>query len=213
MSDRRACYRVICCGPMDARADDSKPQRAKPTSEQRETRREEVLGAWALENHLQLDRLDLGQQWVVFAAIELVSFLNVPPLARVVGYFLAHCGMDLGTQVIASVVGVSDRAVRQAKALSAEQMLHSVRHPIGGHRKAKLKAEDAGIVAKYLVEHPRARVKELLDFVSTEIGPKLDRLTLRRYLKRYGLGCLRGTEINGASPLLSGERSTEELSS
>jgi hypothetical protein len=197
---------------MNAKADGSEAQRAKRTSEQREARRKEVLAAWARENDVRLDRLDLGQQWIVFAAIELVSFFRrVPALARVVGYFLAHCGMDLGTQVIAPVVGVSDRAVRQAKALAPEQMLYSVRHPVGGHRKPKLHAEHAGIVAKYLVEHPRSRVKELLDFIRTEIGPKLDRLTLRRYLKRYGLGCLRGAEIGGAAPLLSAERSTEEL--
>lgn len=188
-------------------------RRPKRTSEQREARREEVLEASSVENGLSLERLDLGQQWVVFAAIEIVTFLGVPALARVVGYFLAHCGLDLQTQVIAAIVGVSDRAVRQAKALAPGQMLHSVRHPVGGHRKAKLKAEHAGVVAKYLVEHPRARVKELLDFVSTEIGPRLDRLTLRRYLERYGLGCLRGTEIAGPAPLLSAERSTEELSS
>lgn len=195
---------------MDAKAAWTKSRTPKRTTEQRESRRNEVLAAWAVEKRLSLDLLDPGQQWVVFAAIELVSFLSVPALARVVGYFLAHCGMDLGAQVIAAVVGVSDRAVRQAKAHSPAEMLHSVRHPIGGHRKAKLKAEHAGILAKYLVEHPGARVRELVDFVSGSIGPKLDRLTLRRYLKRYGLGCLRGTEIAGASPLLSAERSTEE---
>jgi hypothetical protein len=84
---------------------------------------------------------------------------------------------------------------------------------VGGHRKAKLKAEHAGIVAKYLVQHPRSRVNDLIDFISSQLGPKLDRLTLRRYLKRYGLGCLREAEIAGPSPLLSGERFTEELSS
>jgi hypothetical protein len=173
-----------------------------------------VLKAWALKNHLNLERMDLGQQWVVFAALELIAFLGaVPALARVVGYFLGHCGMDLGTQVIAAIVGVSDRAVRQAKSLAPEQMLHSIRHPVGGHRKAKLKAEHAGIVAKYLVQHPRSRVNDLLDFISSQLGPKLDRLTLRRYLKRYGLGCLREAEIAGPSPLLSGEQFTEELSS
>ena len=199
---------------MHANGTDSKPRPAQRTSDEREARREEVLEVWAVENSLRLDRLDVGQQWVVFAAIELVSFLSaVPALARVVGYFLSHCGLDLGTQVVAAVVGVSDRAIRQAKALTPKEMLHSVRHPIGGHRKAKLKAEHAGVVAKYLVEHPRARVNDMLDFIQAEIGPQLDRLTLRRYLKRYGLGCLRGMEIDGPSPLFSAERSTEELSS
>src|SRR3990167_2681485 len=118
---------------MRANGTDSKPRPAQRTSDEREARREEVLEVWAVENSLRLDRLDVGQQWVVFAAIELVSFLSaVPALARVVGYFLSHCGLDLGTQVVAAVVGVSDRAIRQAKALTPKEMLHSVRHPIGG---------------------------------------------------------------------------------
>jgi len=204
---------VISSDAMGEPAAASTTPRLKRTREQRKARRNEVLAPWAVANRLSLDDLDPGQQWVVFAAIEFVSFCGIPALARIVGYFLGHCGLDLGTLVIAAVVGVSDRSVRQAKALTAEQMLHSVRHPVGGHRKAKLKAEHAGLVAKYLVEHPGARVKNVLDFVSTQIGPKLDRLTLRRYLKRYGLGCLRNMEIAGPAPLLSVERSTEELSS
>jgi hypothetical protein len=199
---------------MDEKAAASKSRVPRRTTEQRKARRKEVLVPWAAANRLSLEDLDPGQLWVVFAALEFVSFLGgVPALARVVGYFLGHCGLDLGTLVIAAVVGVSDRSVRQAKALTAEQMLHSVRHPVGGHRKAKLKPEHAGRVAKYLVGHPGASVKEVLDFVSTEIGPKLDRLTLRRYLKRYGLGCLRSAEIAEPAPFLSVERVMEELSS
>ena len=81
---------------MRANGTDSKPRPAQRTSDEREARREEGLEVWAVENSLRLDRLDVGPQWVVFAAIELVSFLSaVPALARVVGYFLSHCGLDL----------------------------------------------------------------------------------------------------------------------
>jgi hypothetical protein len=36
--------------------------------------------------------------------LRVVAFLSgVPALARIVGYFMGHCGMDLGTNVIAAV--------------------------------------------------------------------------------------------------------------
>lgn len=184
------------------------------TSAEREGRRRELLDAWATAHRLDLSDLDLGQQWVLFAGLQMVGFLGaLPTLKRLVGYFLAHCGMGLNAVLIAGVIGVSDRAVRQAKAFTPAELLHSVRHPVGGHRKMKLKAEHAGVVGKYLVEHPQARVKELIDFIGTAIGPTLDRLTLRRYLKRFGLGCLRGTQVGGPSPLFSAAPVSEERSS
>ena len=81
-------------------------------------------------------------------------------------------------------------------------------NPVRGHRAPKLGPERApklgpehvGPVAKYLAEHSGARVKEILQFIEDEFGVQLDRLTLRRYIKRYGLGCLQG-EIHQQGPL------------
>jgi transposase len=63
---------------------------------------------------------------------------------------------------------------------------------VEGHRQPKLKAEHAGPVAKYLVEHPSAKVKPILAYIKKDLDVEVDRLTLRRFFKRYGLGCLRG---------------------
>jgi hypothetical protein len=192
----------------------SAPRTRAETGTEREARRREMLDTWATDRRLDLSDLDVGQQWVLFAGLQMVDFLGaVPALKRLVGYFLAHCGMGLNALLIAAVIGVSDRSVRQTKAFTAAEMLHRVRHPVGGHRKMKLKAQHAGVVGKYLVEHPQARVKELIDFIGTTIGPTLDRLTLRRYLKRFGLGCLRGTKVGGPSPLFSAAPVSEERSS
>lgn len=181
---------------------------------QRDAERAARLLAWSRQNAIDLNRLDDGQQWVVFAALRLMAFLDgVPALKRLVGYFLANCGMGLGTKVIAAVVGVSDRAVRQAKTLAPKDMLHSVRHPVGGHRKPKLQAKHAGVVAKYIAANPRARVQQIIEHIQETTGVVIDRLTLRRYLKRYGLGCLRGERVAPPTPLFSEARSTAEHSS
>lgn len=180
---------------------------------EREAARTNALHKWASETGINLGRLDLGQQWVIFAALNLIAFLGaIPVMKRLMGYLLAHSGMSLGTKVIAAVIGLSDRSLRTAQARRPAEMLHSIRHPTGGHRKPKLKAEHAGVVAKYLVEHANAAVNDILEFIEIKIGVTMDRLTLRRFVKRYGLGCLRGESITAAPPLLA-RRSMEALSS
>jgi hypothetical protein len=179
---------------------------------ERETLRGSMVGEWAEAHGIDLSRFDLGQQWVIFFALGVIAHLGkVAGLKRVVGYLLAVSKMDLGSTAIAAIVGVSDRAIRNAQSLDPEAMLHSVQHPVGGHRKPKLEAHHAGVVAKFLVEHPRARVQDVLSFITQELSVTIDRLTLRRYIARYGLGCLRGDMVTNA-PFFSDEPVMEELS-
>lgn len=178
-------------------------------SAEREAQRRSALERWASAHGVELERFDLGQQWVIFFALRVVAVLgNVAPLKRVVGYFLAISGMELGSVTIGAIIGVSDRAVRTARALEPAAMLHSVQHPVGGHRKPKLEAHHAGLIAKFLVEHPRAQVQEVLAFIASNLGITVDRLTLRRYVARYGLGCLREESIE-EPPLFSAAAGSE----
>lgn len=185
----------------------------KLESAERDALRLSVLSEWADAHAINLARFDLGQQWVIFFALRVVTYLGkVAALKRVVGYVLAASKMGLGSSTIAAIIGVSDRAVRSAQALEPQAMLHSVQHPVGGHRKPKLEAHHAGVIAKFLVEHPRARVQDVLDFITKDLRVTIDRLTLRRYIARYGLGCLRGDRIAKA-PFFSAEPATGEPSS
>jgi hypothetical protein len=141
----------------------------------RENRRCEVLKDWAQENDIRLERLDLGQRWVVYAALKASAHLGRTPVLR-------------------RIVGVSSRAVRTTQALTPTEMLHGVRTPVGG-RPPMLKPEQAGPLAKFLVEHPRALVDETLAFIKDELETEVDRVTLRRFIERFGLGCLKGERI------------------
>jgi hypothetical protein len=159
-----------------------------------------------------LRHLDDGQQWLVFAAISIGrAFEKIPPLMRLLAYAMAHSAMGLPAPVIAALTNVSDRAVRATKALTANELLHSVRTLPRGRGKPKLGPEHAGTVAKFLVEHPSSQVRDIIAFIRAELGVELDRKTLRVYLTRYGLGCLRG-ELLADSPLLS-EAQTSEVPS
>src|SRR6266545_5066735 len=90
-------------------------------SAQREAARRRELETWAREHQIDLERFDSGQRWVLFAAYNaLIVVGSVTPLRRVLGFLLAHCGMDLGSQVIAALVGVTDRAVRFNQDLSPQ---------------------------------------------------------------------------------------------
>lgn len=185
---------------------------ARLESSERQVLCQRVLREWADAQGVDLARFDLGQQWVIFFALRVVVHLGkVAGLKRVLGYFLASSKMELGSGTIAAVIGVSDRAVRSARALEPQAMLHSVQHPVGGHRKPKLEAHHAGVIAKHLVDHPHALVQDVLDFIAKELGVTIDRLTLRRYIARYGLGCLRGELVTNV-PLFSAEPVTGEPS-
>jgi transposase len=141
--------------------------------------------------------MDVGQQWVIFAALRMLAFIGgIPLLRRLVAWLLAHADMDLGTNVIAAVVGVSDRAIRTTKALKPKKLLHGLQHPVRGHAQPKLRAEDAGVIAQFLVDNRRAYVQDVIEFIEKRLGVTVDRLTLRRYLKRYGLGVLRKEKVD-----------------
>src|SRR5438045_3643594 len=100
------------------------PTASASKSAQREQQRQQTLTPWAEQHQLDLKSLDAGQQWVLFAALQLVAVVgSCAPLTRVVGYLLAHCGMALPGRLIAAVVGVSDRALRTTKALSPKDLL------------------------------------------------------------------------------------------
>jgi hypothetical protein len=160
---------------------------------------------------MDLTKLDSGQQWVIYAALQVLMVVAaVAPLRRVIGYVLSHCGMELSARVIAAVMGTTDRAVRKTKALSGKQMLSALRR--GGNRRSKLRPEHAGVVAKFLVAHPQAPQSQLLAFILEHLHLGVDRQTASRFLTRYGLGCLTGNPVNDA-PLLSASRSSAAPSS
>jgi hypothetical protein len=162
----------------------------------REVRRDERLAEWATTTGVDLAVLDAGQRWVVFAALSFLSFVGyLSSLRRMVAYLLSHCDLDLTSPVIGAVVGTTDRAVRKGRGFGPREFWQRLQKAKRGHAPPKLRREQVGPVAKYLAEHKRCTVGELLGFIHETFGVQLDRLTLRRFLKRYGLGCLREDAI------------------
>lgn len=174
--------------------------------------RDKRLEKWAAESAVELSQLDAMQRGVVLAALMFLGFVGkVPALRQVVAYLLSHCSMGLSSTLIGAVVGVTDRAVRKGRAVAPKELWKRLRQARHGHPPTKLKREQVGLVARFLSENKRCSVAELLAFIHHSFGVSMDRLTLRRFLKRYGLGCLREERVADA-PLLSGAPSMEEPS-
>lgn len=159
---------------------------------ERVRRRDERLGLWAEEKDVDLSRLDDGQHWVAYGALRVGDAVGeVPPLRRALTYFLVKADMGLTEPVIAAIAGVSDRTVRSIKALAPKELVTSIAQIERGHRQPKLKPAHAGVVARLLVDHPKAGVSQLLNMVNQELGVSIERHAFARYLERYGLGLLR----------------------
>ncbi len=173
-------------------------------SEAREARRARLLRTWAKAHAIDLDRFDDGQRWGLFAALQMLSALgSVAPLRRLVIWLMAHSGLELGSQALAALGGVTDRAVRLTQSEAPEALLHSLQHPVGGHRAPALEAHHAGPVARFLAHHPHASVAQILAFLEAELHVTIERHTLRHFIQRYGLGCLQGDQVTDAPPLLA----------
>lgn len=171
--------------------------------------REKRLAKWASESGVELSQLDAFQRGVVLAALTFLSFAgSVAAMRRIVAYLLSHCGMGLNSAVIGKVVGTTDRAVRKGRGVGPQEFWKRQRLARRGHPPTKLKREQVGLVARFLSENKRCSVAELLAFIHRSFGVQMDRLTLRRFLVRYGLGCLRQESVADA-PFLSDVPSTE----
>jgi transposase len=174
--------------------------------------REQRLEKWACESGVELTQLDGMQRGVVLAALVFLSFVGgVAALRRMVAYLLSHSGLGLSSAVIGAVVGTTDRAVRKARQVEPKEFWKKLQKGRRGHPPPKLRKEQVGPVAKYLSEHKECSVAEVLGFIRQSFGVEMDRLTLRRFLKRYGLGCLKQSSVVD-TPLLSEPRPTGEPS-
>lgn len=186
---------------------------SRQVPDRRQANCDRVLAEWARARGVDLDAFDTGQRWVVFASLQFLNFVGpLLPLRRVVAYVLSHCGMELTSPVVAAVVERGERVIRKTRAFKPALFWKRLREARRGHQRPKLSPEHVGPVARFLAEHRKCSVAELLEFVHQSFGVTLDRLTLRRFLKRYGLGCLREENVSDA-PLLPAAPSTAAPSS
>ncbi len=175
------------------------PRRSKVTEAERDQRLEE----WAATSGVDVGKLEAGQRWIIYAVLTFLAYAQgFAPLRRMVAYLLCHCGIGLSTAMIGAVVGTTGRAVRNSQQYAPVNFWKRLRSFRRGHPPPKLRREQVGQVAKFLARNKRCSVAELLAFIKEQLGVEVDRLTLRRFLKRYGLGCLREEEV-ADSPLLS----------
>lgn len=182
----------------------------KTSNGARESEREQRLVEWSASTGVVLAELDGGQRGVIFAALTFLTFIGkVTALRRMVAYMLSHSGMGLSSTIIGAVVGTTDRAVRSGREFTPSEFWKRLQKAMRGRPPSKLRREQVGLVARYLAEHKKCSVADLLSFIKETFEVEMDRLTLRRFLKRYGMGCLREDVVDGNTPLLSAAQAME----
>ena len=177
-----------------------------------EAERERRLAEWSTSSGVDLASLDVAQRAVIFAALTFMTYVGGhSSLRRLVAYMLSHCGLGLTSGVVGAVVGTTDRAVRKGRQYAPREFWQRLQKAKRGHPAPKLRRDQVGLVAQFLARNKDCSVAELLGFIEKKLEVEMDRLTLRRFLKRYGLGCLREDTVKDA-PLLSAAPPTEALS-
>jgi len=152
----------------------------------------EAWADWEREHAELVQRATGPQRALLEAAVQFIAAIEAQPiLLRMAAFFLLNTGIGLTTTQVGAAVGRTDRAMRTVQALSAHGLVESIWNGLGRHRQPKLRAEHAGPIAKYLVEHPKCTQAEVVAFVATEWKIAIDVQTLRRFFKTYGLGVLR----------------------
>lgn len=181
---------------------------------------ERAWAEWERQHAELLQRATEPQRVLLEAAVRFVAAIEAQAvLLRVAAFFLLHAGMGLTPAQVGAAVERTDRAMRTVQSLSARQMLEAVWDELGRHRQPKLRAEHAGPIAKYLVEHPQCTQPEVVAFIAREWKIALDVQTLRRFFKAYGLGVLRSERGAGSDkekaerPFCLGAPTSEEPSS
>jgi hypothetical protein len=153
---------------------------------------QEAWARWTREHTDVLERATAPQRILLEAAVRFVAVIAAQPiLLRVVAFFLLHVDMGLTPAQVGAAVGRTDRAMRMVRGLSVQDLLASIWAELGRHRQPKLRAEHAGPIAKYLVDHPQCTQPEVVTFIESELKITLDPQTLRRFLATYGLYVLR----------------------
>ena len=189
----------------------------KSVATQGNERPEDAWTRWVSEHGDKLERATSPQRVLLEAAVRFIALIGGPSLMRrMAAFFLLHTGMGLTPALVGEALGRTDRAMRMVQALSAHDFLASVWAELGRHRQPKLRAEHAGPIAKYLVDHPHDTQAEVVAFIARELGIHVDPLTLRRFLKAYGLYVLcpeRGSteQMGEERPFPSGAPASEVL--
>lgn len=166
----------------------------------------EAWERWKREYTDILERATEAQRVLLEAAVRFVTIIaSQPILLRVVAFFLLHADMGLTPAQVGAAVGRTDRAMRTVRALSVHEVLDAIWAELGRHRQTKLRAEHAGPIAKYMVDHPKCTQPEVVAFIASDLQISIDPQTLRRFLNIYGLNILRPVqdasgEVEAARP-------------
>jgi transposase len=106
---------------------------------------------------------------------------------RLLSHFLLHAGTGLKVAQIARLLGISRPNASKQQGLSSKEAIRQAHHRMHGRPYGKLLPRYVGPVAAFLLGHPDATRRQLLDFIEQTFKVKVSRVALYKFLRKYGL--------------------------
>jgi hypothetical protein len=106
---------------------------------------------------------------------------------RMLGHFLLNCDAGLKVAHVARLVNVSRQTASSQQKLSSKEVVQSAHNRTAGRPYGKLLPRYAGPIAQFLVSHPDASRREIIDFIERTWNVHVSTVALYHFMKKYGL--------------------------
>jgi hypothetical protein len=123
---------------------------------------------------------------------------------RMLSHFLLNCDADLKVAQVARLVNVSRQTASQQQKLSSKEVVQSAHNRMAGRPYGKLLPRYAGPIAQFLMAHPNASRREIIEFIGRTWNVRVSTVALYHFMKKYGLdraGRSLASAAEGAAPL------------
>ena len=146
------------------------------------------LARWLQDAAVPEPALTAAQRAVLHAAFRFLQRCGRDYYSvRLLSHFLLHCQAGLKVAQVARLLGLSRSAASAQQGLSSKEVVQAAHHRLAGRSHGKLLPRFAGPIAQFLHHHPEATRWDLLDFIRCTWGVSVSRVSLHRFLTKYGL--------------------------
>jgi transposase len=161
------------------------------------------FSAWLTQARVAEHRLTPDQRGVLVAAFHFRQSRGDDSYStRLLSHFLLHAQTGLQVAQIARLVGVSRPTASGQQGMSSKQAVQQAHHRMDGRPYGKLLPRFAGPIIEFLLARPQATRADLIDFIDQTFGVRVSRISLYKFLKKFGLDRV-GVSAPGTAPAVA----------
>jgi hypothetical protein len=156
---------------------------------------------WLERARLQRARLNARQVSVLDAAFRFLEHGGHDYASRrLVEHFLLHAELGLKVAQVARLAGLDRCTSSRHRPCTSSQVVQAIHNRQAGKFPGKLLPRYAGPVAQFLLEHPKAKRHEVLDFLEQRWQIRPGYRALNNFLRKYGLDRRSGEDHASPAP-------------